>query len=134
MSVDTVTQNDDQYSVHTLEELEQIAAKLGCDLYKGKENELLLDLDDASFGYMNNVVYSLVNEHFEIVGELGWPSRSGNRHVVLTLTRPLPVPVRIGLQAALGSDPKREALALWEWQQLKTDTISLFRPRAAAKP
>ena len=37
-------------------------------------------------------------------------SRSGNKHVVVTLTEPLGELSRVAWQAILGSDPKREAL------------------------
>lgn len=57
-------------------------------------------------------------------------SRSGNRHVTIDLRNPLPVRERIFLQALLGSDITREALAMI---RLKTEAMEnpvlLFRPK-----
>jgi len=124
----TEANEERHYEVNTIEDLTAIADQLQCTLYKGKANELLLDLDDE--GTMVNMdVRNIVHEKFKILEEVSWTSRRGGRHIVLTLGTELPPPVRIGLQAALGSDPKREMLALWEWQMAGTDTISLFKPK-----
>lgn len=115
-----------KYKVNTLEELEKIAEALGCTLYKGDINELLLDIDAGK--RVNMDILPLVDEKFIITGQKSWKSRNGGIHVVIQLGQHLEPPERIALQAALGSDPKREAIATWEWFIQKTDTISLFKP------
>ena len=116
-----------QYRANSLEQLKEIAATLGCELYVGADDELLLDLDAGQEPVAE--ILSIVREKFGIKSEQRWISRSGTGiHVVIKMDGPLPPAERIALQAALGSDPKRESIAIWEWILLKTSTISLFRP------
>lgn len=48
----------------------------------------------------------------EIQGFLDTKSPGGRRHRYVKLSRPWPLQTRIGLQAALGSDPVREIISL----------------------
>jgi hypothetical protein len=137
----------------TLDKLRETAEGLDCTLETAEPNELLLDLDE----YLGNDSEFLRWRHnfqgvLEIIGEKfgkpyepsddkhidngpysfeHWASRSGKLHVRVVLDLHLPVVQALVLQAALGSDPKREVLALFEHRESdsKEDTRSLFRPK-----
>lgn len=53
-------------------------------------------------------------------------SKSGNRHIYVSLYQPLNAPTRIALQAALGSDPKRELLNVLANINDHTNGVLLF--------
>lgn len=77
-------------------------------------NQLQIDIDnDVQFAvYKKNK--DIVHQYWGIVHELIAPSKSGGerKHITLTLKGPVGVLERIGLQAVLGSDLKREQFSL----------------------
>lgn len=103
----------------------------GFEVIRGTPSTLLLDLDtDAAWAQFERVLPTVE----KTVGTLGlrqWPSKSGNRHVQLKLVGDLPALLRIALQAALGSDGVREALALKRLENGIAEPSSLFRPTRA---
>jgi len=123
------------YKVNSLEDLKAIAEAVGCTLYKGADDELLCDFDEINFGDFVDLsgvgARSIIGERFQLQLHDGWRSRNGKTHVVYKMDRVLPPLARIALQAALGSDPRREALAVYEFLSAGTDTISLFKPKEA---
>jgi hypothetical protein len=129
------------YNVKTLAELRETAASLDCVLVEADPCTLLLDVDLVStkedWEQMFREPLALVREKFGAAVEETWASRGGGLHVRLSLTLPVSAEMAIALQAALGSDPRREVLACWERLVLddrgekNVDTRSLFRPRGA---
>lgn len=141
-----------RYGVKTLAQLKETASSFGCELVSATDQELLLDLDfidveddpDAirhAFKAWRNAprqvaTLSLIGEKFGLEREVYWRSRGGHLHVLVRLGMSMTISELIALQAALGSDPKREILAVFE-RQVNTmrpvngrieDTRSLFRP------
>jgi hypothetical protein len=124
-------EHDLGYAVNSLEKLQAIATAFNCELYKGAEDELLLDIDRPfrEFHFDSLPAKQIIGERFNLFMKDAWRSRNGMTHVVCKIENPLPPLARIALQAVLGSDPKREALALYEFLVEGTDTISLFKPK-----
>lgn len=125
----TEAEPDPEYKINSLEELRVIAETHDCELYVGKPDLLLLDLDTPEQVTQYAVVRTVLGSRFGLCQLDSWKSRNGRDHVVVQVAYPLTVPERLALGCALGSDPKRAALALWEWRESKTDTISLFKPK-----
>lgn len=108
------------------------AAGLGCTVEYADEGTLQLDID-------NEVDFTAFVEQLALLRDLKigfdyirWtcrPSRSGNHHVTVRLTDPLPMTIRILLQACLGSDRKRELLAYAGMLKGQEHPILLFRPK-----
>lgn len=137
-----------KYNVHTLQDLQKFAEEHGCELFT-HPMALLLDIDKKDQTIDVDLLH-LVHEKFGVPLVLSdedmWTSRGGNLHVVLnweperfpTVTdtpemdqRIWPI-VRFALQAILGSDPKREAIALHDFLVSGEDTNSLFKPKKEA--
>jgi len=123
------------YKFNTLDQLRKIAHDLNCDLYVAGERELLVDLDTSeSFGHFDKFL-PLVAEKFGLSRQDSWVSRNSKLHRVVEIARDDVSRIeKIALQLALGSDPKREILALFEahMQPDGPDTNSLFKPRSNA--
>jgi hypothetical protein len=93
-----------------------IAAKrLGLELVLPLEDELFIDLDDKdSEKAMMRGIETLRSNGVGVQIKKVTVSKSGNRHAYLTVIwgKPLSPTERVSLQACLGSDRKREALAM----------------------
>jgi hypothetical protein len=86
---------------------------LGLDLVKPDDQTLQLDFDseEAYETFLNRGLPSLIG--FIGIDRVLWTeSMSGNKHVTIKLSESMPITERIAFQAALGSDPTRELLAL----------------------
>ena len=88
---------------------------------------LLLDYDVP---YIPNQFLRTLEILEEMMGHVPQPwkaykSRSGNTHIIVKLSRPLPIDQRIAWQAAFGSDPKREALHLLSSKRGDRNTMML---------
>jgi hypothetical protein len=123
-----------EYKIRTLEELRATAEALDCELYMGAPNLLLLDLDTPEQVCQYAQVSEMIGGRFEFQTHDSWMSRNSTpraprQHIVIKINQELDVPSRLALQDALGSDPKRTAIAIWEWIVSKSDTISLFKPK-----
>lgn len=98
----------------SLEGAEAKAAQLGLRVVLPKPNELFIDIDSARALEDFEEASAILGDEFP-----GWtfvraPSASGKKdhfHITVTLPRPVTELERICLQAALGSDRKRELLA-----------------------
>ena len=101
-----------EYLIERAESIEARAAAEGCVVLYPKPNELFIDLD-------NTADEDLFYEHFNTLCEL-WPaarcevhgSRGGHKHAVVTLPEAVTDLERAALQAAMGSDRKRELLTI----------------------
>lgn len=88
----------------------------------------LLDIKDDKLAEVERLFYG---ESGMFSGEsLITTSQHGNHHRYLRLSKPLPLPVRIALQALMGSDPVREMLSLLRaygcTEDLRTPQLVLF--------
>lgn len=117
----------------TGETIEDVVAKYKRQyhIYRSTNNHLLLDLDDEA------AVHTYARNAPDVQDQWGpwakiesWKSKSGKgTHVFVTLSKPLPAPVRYGLQLWLGSDPVREILSLKRLKDGETEPSILFRPK-----
>lgn len=131
-----LTESKDDYSFTQAGDDDAIARALaaGKQVIKGAPNLLLLDFDsaDAHAAYLISGVRKMVHTTFGFLSEASWPSSTaGHMHVAVTLTTALSAQARSALQAALGSDPYREVLAILGTQEGVTDPHLLFRPAPA---
>jgi hypothetical protein len=100
-----------------------------CDVMWGNDHKLLIDIDsfDGMTTFEHN--FSIMKEHIKVNGHQILRSKSGKRHIIVDLESPLPIEQRILLQAALGSDPKRELLSYIGHTKGQGNAVVLFRPR-----
>jgi hypothetical protein len=103
----------DTYDIeHSLEHRFEIAANEGLCIVVPNDRTLQLDFDsDESYEWLwlsKNL--SNLHVHFDVAKIVTTVSKSGNKHVHITLNQSLDTPTRIALQAVLGSDPVREFL------------------------
>lgn len=121
----------------TDEYVNQLAERKGCTVERADDCTLQIDLDsDEAFAFFEEQI-GLMNN----IGLVSWngydvrPSKSGlpHRHVTVKLLESLSIIQRIALQAALGSDRRRELLSI---KGLMNDTmlypVVLFRPKGEA--
>lgn len=100
----------------TAKQKEEKAKFMGLKMVKSNDLMLLLDLDsdahvedfERSMGILKEAKYPLVGKHLITI------SKRGKKHAYVRLSKPLGLMERIGLQAVLGSDRKREALSILE--------------------
>lgn len=106
----------------------------GFTVVKSTDNTLLFDFDDpVAYNEFRETWEQRINEHFGVTSFEMWHSKSstiGNprRHVKLTIEKPLPLYARLAIQAACGSDPKREFLGVVYHHSGDRDACLLFRP------
>ena len=108
------------------------AEELNCDMIIADDYTLLLDIDNGDMGLQDfkALYYTAVsNGILPGNGYETWPSRSKGWHVRITLTTPLCVEERIGLQSMLGSDRIRDLLSLARIRNNIENPIVLFRPK-----
>ncbi len=119
----------------TKDEIQEIAAKQGMVAVIPLPNELQLDIDSpgATLQDLNQeVVAALADNGIIFIGHLITKSKSGNTHIHLGLNKELDQGLRIALQAALGSDPVREALAVCRKREGSDTPCVLFESRLSA--
>lgn len=107
------------------------ALKGGFGIVYSSPRTILLDLDDDESVTRYDKQIDMLAEHYGLYELESWKSKSGNKHVVLTLEAPIPDPKdRIILQLVLGSDPVREFLSLEQINNgVSQDKMSmLFKP------
>lgn len=92
---------------------QEAARKKGLEIVLPKRDELFIDLDSEAAYRTYKEQVKLLAQKETILLETVRYSASGppHRHVTLTLKKELSPMMRIALQAALGSDPKREMLS-----------------------
>lgn len=102
-----------RWGVPTTEPAFKQANERGMDVVYPKPNELQLDFDtQEQYDFYESNKW-ILDEHFGILAETVRISKSGlpHRHVYVELNAVLTVASRILLQAAMGSDRKRELLS-----------------------
>lgn len=109
------------------EDISEAAQKF--EVIQSDGSTLLLDLDTPEALAQFERVLPKVKDVFGITKAAKWSSKSGNTHALVALSEPLPVLMRLALQAALGSDGVREVLALKRWENGCHEPSVLFRPR-----
>lgn len=116
----------------TKEDVQLIAEDLSCEAFFAQDNELFIDLDDnTSINYdVLNILESVLAEDIFQLTTLS-RNRQGS-HVYIRLNTSLPEGVRIALQAALGSDPKHEALSAIQSSCGREACVALFEKPAEA--
>lgn len=109
----------------------------GMTVVHAHPNLLLLDIDDeASWKVMHNGLSDIASLRPGLCRyskSKCWTSAGGNRHVQIELREELPIARRLLLQAALGSDRKKELysfLKLYDGVAAKYVSM-LFRPKSA---
>jgi hypothetical protein len=101
----------------------------GVEVVQSASNLLLLDLDNIDSYERYKAVRSKVFEYWEPRKIEEWESKSGNRHVKITLGSELPPETRCALQAAMGSDGIREVLGLVRLMAGCKEPFLLFKPK-----
>jgi len=92
--------------------MDEEARAVGCVVVEAKDRDIFIDLDSQQDQYVMEAILALFREnlqHIEVVKISR--SRNGNKHAYLRASWPLTATERVLLQAVLGSDRKREALA-----------------------
>lgn len=120
------------FNVMTIGEIEALSAKNGCDVVVAADNELQFDLDNiASLAQFEEFYAGKLCSLFSVLlPRKEWKSKSGNRHIVLTLPNPLSIVERIALQSMGGSDVGREIAALNCYWNNSLHPLLLFKPKA----
>lgn len=112
----------------TREYLSGKAASVGCTVLYPRGNELQLDIDSEEDLEFFHAQSRLLTEIFDAVEVETLISRSGGRHILVTLPYAIPPAERIALQAVLGSDRKRELLNYRRVVRRDPHPMCLFRP------
>lgn len=113
----------------TKNQLELIAEQKNCELMIPKENELFLDIDTIRQSDVLKEQLFILDENGINYEKKELISKSGNKHVIITLPFNVSDSLRVAFQAALGSDPKRELLAcLRILADVEVVTV-IFRPK-----
>ena len=98
-----------------LDAVQRWAEARALDVVFPNEDELFIDIDNASDAKEFERNRDLIDSAYGILGVKVTPSRSGGtkKHYVVTIARKVRTPLeRIALQAILGSDRRREANSL----------------------
>ncbi len=100
------------YKPMTRAQIEEKAKKLGKVVVYPNRYQLFVDIDsDTDHMRFNDLVAIL--EQSERITHFAFPSKTpGHCHIIVTLDREISPWERVALQAAMGSDRKRELLAI----------------------
>jgi len=99
----------------------------GTELVQAEDSLLLVDLDTRDGLRQLIRTLPMVDEMYGIYRIELWESRHGNLHASVRIGYALGRAERVGVQAILGSDPKRELLGM-ECARRGEDSSCLFRP------
>lgn len=110
------------------------AEQLDLEVVEADDNTLQLDFDteeqwDTFISKLLPILLEFVSVNRVYLTE----SVNGNKHVYIKLKTPLPQTKRIAFQAALGSDPARELLALISEDHGKKPSVVLFEKSEATE-
>lgn len=111
-----------------LDEAIAYAESNGYIVERGNNYNMLLDLDTPEAEATFARVLPLLVEYFPVADVVTWKSKSGHTHVRITTTQSLPVPTRLFMQAAMGSDGVREMLGMIQVGNGVVEPNVLFRP------
>lgn len=110
------TPNDEDVVKYFAIDPQEYADHNGLIIVEPKSNQLQLDIDSPDKPEEYDSLMSILEQGVGITEEKETISRSGNKHIYITLDRPLSHYERIALQACLGSDRKRELLTWLNYQ------------------
>lgn len=122
---------DVPYDVRTMEEAEALAAEKDCDVIRSTPCTLLCDYDSETEDKIEKF-RDFLNTYYGPIQEETWQSSAGvpwRYHRVVTLSREVPIELRLAMQAALGSDPMRTFLDIRRVQEGVEEPCLLFRPK-----
>lgn len=125
-----------KYTIESYNAAIQKAKDAGLEVIVGDEWHMLLDFDNTDVlpERYHVGIQILNNNGFYCHEEAIWRSKSGlGFHVVVKLETPIDIYRRLALQAALGSDPKRELLAVMRASNGVAEPSVLFKPADAEK-
>lgn len=109
----------------------ECAEKDGFTVIRSTETTLLLDLDDGQSIDRYRKISKSIGALFGLKESSRWLSKSKvGTHVVVNC-KPMGFLERVALQAVLGSDPIREALAVGMYLDGHKDPSVLFQPKGA---
>jgi hypothetical protein len=115
------------------EEAVSDARAKGFEVICAAPDRLLIDIDDTESKKHFQRSLGLLRGHFGLVEMERWRSKSGDGWHIVLRCNPCDFTTRIALQACLGSDRKREALALMMAKDGEPDPSYLFKPPNARK-
>jgi hypothetical protein len=106
------------------------AREQNLDIVEANERTLQLDFDtdEAYQAFITQHCGRLLN-FVEVDRIYSTVSRSGHKHVYIELPKPVELPYRIAMQAALGSDPVREFLNLMRAVDGISSPVILFEKK-----
>jgi hypothetical protein len=108
---------------------------LGYDVNIPADDGVQLDIDDPMDLFVLEEQLKILRQHYSIKEKRRTVSPGGNTHVYLRFQNPLTAAERIALQAALGSDRKRELLSLIRhFNGEDTPTVLYERPKPTTYP
>lgn len=123
--------------VRTDEQMRAWAEHLDCDFQVAGEDELFIDIDSPEALAQFEHVWPMVGKHFGISfiskkpGVVVTPSKSGGekKHIRVKLGQSQPLLARIALQAALGSDGRREGISILRALRGEPNVVVFFEPK-----
>lgn len=121
----------------TVEQAKAKAAARGLEVRLPEPNELFIDIDSEAQLAEFDDLFNMLLDHVDGMSRSMGPSpsgRPGRYHAVVRLPYPITLLERIALQAALGSDRKREILT-WLRYRIGEENPSVFfeRPQNAVE-
>lgn len=127
---------DKPYEIRSMEEAFKLAETKDCDVVQGEPDVLLCDYDGAALDLFHTLV-EFLNTYYGPVDIEFWYSSAGKNdhyHRKITLARPVPIGLRLAMQAALGSDPMRTMLDIRRVEEGVEEPCLLFKPRKTVEP
>lgn len=109
-------------------DIHEVAARIGLRAVPADDRMIQVDWDAPEWAPNDaqSAAQYLLDQHFGISSVLITTSKSGNRHIYFFLDTPMDLASRVAFQAALGSDPKREALGVLRIQKLIASPVAFF--------
>jgi hypothetical protein len=112
-------------------EAKEKALAAGIEVIVSDDYQLQLDLDTPADLQRWVKLEPWVRKQLSVHCIERWLSKSGNTHVLIRLSYPMPPVERVAWQAGLGSDRKRELLSLRDIKVGNEFPCMLFRPKDA---
>lgn len=125
---DSLIVDENGYTVGTRAEAFEKARAAGLEVLVPKPNQLFIDIDDEASYQVLQAHADILDKYIGVTKREATISKSGGvrRHVTLTLSRDITATERVGLQAMLGSDRKRELLSFIRVLQGDEDPTVFF--------
>lgn len=123
-----MTQGESPHYQWRIEAAVELASDNGFEVIWATETTLLLDLDDVQSQETYIANFKSAEVLFGLTEVDRWPSKSGEGIHVVVQCKPMPALARIALQAYLGSDKRREILAVAMFMDGVENPTCLFKP------